>query len=128
MPCEALPFSISILNLIQSNFVHRSGLIYHVSVLPCHPCHFFPFLYLFHPLYFSTFNNKKLKLTSSLLSLLTKSTENNCAPCFLPPTIPQYCTEKAVIDPQLDTFSYVDNPVNVQTLSPMCHVGIFFNT
>ena len=59
--------------------------------------------------------------------------------------LPQNCTEKAVIDPQLDTFSYVDKCDNVQTPfflsvhekkglklthSPMCHVDnhIFFNT
>ena len=61
-PC--LFYFVSILNLLQSNFAHRSGLIYYFSVLPCHPCHFSPFLYLFllsiFPLLITI---KKLKLT-----------------------------------------------------------------
>ena len=56
---------------------------------------------------------KRLKLTSSLLLLLlTKGTEKNWN---WPSTLPHNCTEKADIDPQLDTFSFVDNHVNVQT-------------
>ena len=149
------------MNLIQLNFVYLSGLIYNFFILPCHPCLLFHFYAFFNCLFFFPIliTIKKLKLTSSLLLLLTKSTEKNwnwglvsllgtisiwlpcpCAPNFLPPTILQHCTEKAVIDPQPDKSSYVDIRVNVQshfifshirytkkkglklTLSPMCHV------
>ena len=48
-----------ILNLLPSIFAHRSGLIYHFSVLPCHPCHFSTFFIPSPPFYFATFNNNQ---------------------------------------------------------------------